>query len=172
MLLGGEFLLKLVAELFGTEARGTARVERNVGFEVREESRVIALREVNVGEKPVDDGNTRREKPGLFGRSESIGKTLLQHEGAAEFVVTEPKIGIELKPLANGFFGVGDIAGIKKNGAEADMSFRIFVPAKLKSFAERRFRFGAIAERELGHGELIFRFVIGESERDSLLKIG
>src|SRR5271155_2599242 len=97
---------------------------------------------------------------------------LFEHEGATKFVMTKPEIGVELESLADGFFPFRKDAPIKKDSAEADPGFRVFVIAELQSPAERGFGFSALAEGQLRHSQLGFGFIVFGREGESLLKIG
>jgi len=63
----GEFLLDLVAELFGAKAGGTVGIKGKIGVEILEEGGIIFLEEMNVGKQAVDDGNVRGQDTGLLG---------------------------------------------------------------------------------------------------------
>ena len=55
-----------------------SRHGEDVGVEVVQESGIIFLREMNIGEKAIDDGDAGREKLRLFGGVEGIGKMLFE----------------------------------------------------------------------------------------------
>lgn len=66
-MLVGEFLLDLVAELFGAEAGGTVGIKRKISVKILEEGGIVFLEEMNVGKQTVDDGNVRGQDTSLFG---------------------------------------------------------------------------------------------------------
>ena len=102
----GEFLLGLIAELLGADSGGAVGVKGEVGVEISKQSGVILLEQVNVGEKAVNDRRARSKDAGPFGGSKGGGKLILHEEEAAEFVMGEPKIGVEFQAFAYGLFGI------------------------------------------------------------------
>lgn len=127
---------------------------------------------MDVREQAVDDGGAGSEEAGFFGGGLGFAEAILFQEKAAEFVMTQPERGILFHASANGLISFGNFSGVQENGAETDLRFGIFVVAEIDGFAEERFGVRAIAESELGHGELIGGFVIFGSGGDGLLEIG
>ena len=96
----------LIAELLGADSSGAVGVKCEVGVEISEQSGIILLEQVNVGEKAVNDGRARSEDAGPFGGGKGVRKLILHEEEAAKFVMGEPEIGIEFQAFAYGLFGI------------------------------------------------------------------
>jgi len=88
-------LLYLVTDLFGANAGGAVGIETDVGIEIFEERGIVLLEQMDIGEKAVNDGNGGRKKACFFGGREGFGKMFLVKQGASEFVMTQPQIGVE-----------------------------------------------------------------------------
>lgn len=168
----GLCFLELVAKLFGALASWARRIKREVGVEVCEERGIVLLFEVNVREQTIDDGNVWSELAGLLGGGQRVGEVILLEEGTTKFVVTQPKMGIQLEATANALFGFDSVAAVEQDSAEADGGFGVGVLALLEGVAEGFFRFRAVAERLLGHAELVGSLVVGWRQGNSLLQIG
>ena len=137
---GGNSLLDLVANLFCAETGRAIRIQRNVGVQVLEECRIVALLEMDVGQQPVDDGDTGSEKAGLIGGDESFGEMFFVEEKAAKRVLTQPRIRIEFESRADELLRIGKIGTIEKEAAETNIGVGVMCRRWIRWTCERRLR--------------------------------